>query len=476
MSGRDPDDQDTTGVIATDEYVATNTKQFFEDLDTLLRQPSISATGEGVDKCTTLVERLCSEYGFDETQTIETDGRPAVIARAFAGKEDHDESAPTVLLYGHYDVQPVDPEAWTSPPFEPTRRSGPDGRERIYARGAGDNKGQWFAHLCAVQAWRETGYLPANVVLLLEGEEESGSPNLSAVVKEHADLLAADLGYVADGPVDPSGTPHVLLGARGMVYVQIDACGPNRDLHSGNYGGPVPNPAWELVRVLSSMKDDNGRVTIEGYYDDVRPIDERDQETLDAMPFDATAMKRDLDIDAFAIAPGESYLETLLYYPTLNIGGMTSGYGGEGMKTILPSTAQVKVDMRLVADQDPGDVFDRFVDHVDRHSTGTVRLEVTELGRMHPQRTPLDHPLCEPVVDAVTGAWDTEPILKPTLGGSLPTAALSRILGVPCVVVPYANEDENNHSPDENLAVDCFVNGVKTTTRLLANLGSTPTA
>jgi len=459
-------DDPTDRLDAVDRRAEEGFEDALADLERLLAQPSISATGEGVRECTALAASLCEAYGFDRTSTVETPGQPAVVAHADAPAPD----APTVLLYGHYDVQPADPEEWTTPPFEPTRRPGPDGRERIYARGAGDNKGQWFAHLCAVRAWREAGELPTNVTLLLEGEEESGSPNLDALVERHTDTLAADLAFVADGPIDQSGRPHVLMGARGLLYVQIDARGPNRDLHSGNYGGPVPNPAWELVRLLASMRDGDGRVTIDGFYDDVRPVGERDREALAAMPFDPEATREDLDVEAFAAGPGESYLETLLYYPTLNVAGFTAGYGGEGAKTVLPSQAQVKLDMRLVADQEPDAVFERFREHVHRHATGTVRLEVTRHARMHPQRTPLDHPVREPVTDAVTDAWGVEPVLKPTLGGSLPTAAFERELGAPCVVVPYANSDENNHSPDENLAVDCFRNGVATTARLLATL------
>ncbi|WP_117595590.1 M20/M25/M40 family metallo-hydrolase [Haloprofundus halophilus] len=453
---------------APDDYVDERFDDFLEDLLGLLEQPSISATGEGVAECTDLAERLCREYGFDETETVETDGQPAIIAHAEADESADDR--PTLLLYGHYDVQPVDPDEWTSPPFEPTVREGPDGRERIYARGAGDNKGQWFAHLCAVRALRETTGLPVNVTLLLEGEEESGSPHLDQVVEERADELAADLTYVADGPIDASGRPHVLMGARGMLYVQLDATGPNRDLHSGNYGGPVPNPAWELNRILSSMKDDDGRVTIDGFYDDVRPITDLDREALDAMPFDAEAVEADLDIGGFANGPGDSYLEKLLYYPTLNIAGFASGYGGEGTKTIVPSTAKLKMDMRLVADQDPDEVYEKFCSHVENHASGTVDVEVSKFGTMSPQRTPLDHPARKPILDAVAEGWNTEPILKPTLGGSLPTAAFARHLETPVVVVPYANSDENNHSPDENLALDCFESGVRTTAALLDRL------
>lgn len=449
-------------------YVDEQFDGFLDSLFALLEQPSISATGEGVVECTDLAERLCFEYGFDETETVETEGQPSVIAHA---KTDADSDArPTVLIYGHYDVQPVDPEEWTSPPFEPTIREGPDGRERIYARGAGDNKGQWFAHLCAVRALRETTGLPVNVTLLLEGEEESGSPHLDEVVEEHADELAADLTYVADGPIDASGRPPALMGARGMLYVQLDATGPNRDLHSGNYGGPVPNPAWELNRILSSMKDEEGQVTIDGFYEDVRPITDLDREALDAMPFDSDAVKADLEIGRFPDGPGDSYLEKLLYYPTLNIAGFTSGYGSEGMKTIIPSTAKLKMDMRLVADQDPDDIYEKFHSHVEAHTSGTVDIEVSKLGTMSPQRTPLDHPIRESILDSVADGWDADPILKPTLGGSLPTAAFVRYLDTPVVVVPYANSDENNHSPDENLALDCFENGVRTTATLLERL------
>ncbi|WP_238392219.1 M20/M25/M40 family metallo-hydrolase [Halorussus amylolyticus] len=453
---------------AATDYVRDHRDDFLDDLFELLEQPSISTTGEGVGECTDLAERLCETYGFDSTQTVETDGQPAIIAHADAD-EGADEK-PTILLYGHYDVQPVDPDEWTTPPFEPTIRPGPDGRDRIYARGAGDNKGQWFAHLCAVRALRETTGLPMNVTLLLEGEEENGSPNLEAVVSEHADELAADLAYVADGPIDASGRPHVLMGARGMLYVQLDVTGPNRDLHSGNFGGPVPNPAWECVRLLSSMKDESGRVTIEGFYDDVRPITDLDREALEAMPFDADAVMDELEIGGFADGPGDSYLEKLLYYPTLNVAGFTSGYGGEGTKTILPSKAQVKMDMRLVADQDPDDIFEKFRDHVETHASDALSVEVTKHGTMDPQRTPLDHPVREPVLAAVADGWDDDPILKPTLGGSLPTAVFADHLDAPVVVVPYANSDEDNHSPDENLALWCFESGVRTTAALLARL------
>ena len=453
-----------------DAHVDERFDRLLEDLFELIAQPSISATGEGVEECTDLVEELCLAYGFDDVRVVETPGQPSVIAHAGAGAADDDR--PTVLVYGHYDVQPVTPELWTTPPFEPTIREGPDGTERIYARGAGDNKGQWFAHLCAVRALRETTGLPVDVTLLLEGEEESGSPNFEAVVRDNADELAADLAYVADGPIDASNRPHVVFGARGIAYVALEARGPNRDLHSGNFGGPVPNPARELVRLLGSMTDEFGHVTVEGFHDDVRPMTDLDREVLAAIPFDEAAMKADLDVEAFSLAPDESYLERLLYHPTLNIAGFTSGYGGEGMKTIVPSRARAAVDMRLVADQDPRDVYETFLAHVETHRSPGVEVDVSLLGTMTPQRTPLDHPVREPIMGAVRAAWDQEPILKPTLGGSVPTAYFSEYLDVPVVMVPYANRDENNHSPDENLSLECFRKGIRTTIRVLERMAA----
>lgn len=448
------------------EYAERQSEGALDDLFELLAQPSISATDEGIEPCLDLAERLCAEYGFDESERIDGGGQPALLARAEADADD----APEILIYGHYDVQPADPDEWTTPPFEPTIREGPDGRKRIYARGAGDNKGQWFAHLAAVRALRETTGLPVSVSLLLEGEEESGSPTLPGVVESVADRVDPELAYIADGPIDATGRPHVLMGARGILYVQVDAQGPDRDLHSGNYGGPAPNPAWALIELFDSMKDDEGRVTIEGFYDDVRPITDADRAVLEDIPFDADRFREEIGAPGLADGPGDEPVENLLYYPTLNVAGLTGGYGGEGMKTIVPSTATAKVDMRLVADQDPDHVYERFREHVESHAPDDVTIEVSRLGSMDPQRTPLDHPIREPIVDAVAAAWDGEPILKPSLGGSLPTYVFADALDVPCVTVPYANSDENNHSPDENLALWCFESGVRTTIELLGRI------
>lgn len=447
-------------------HVAAGMDDVRADLDALLRQPSISATGEGIEEAVDLVRRTCLAYGFDEARRIDTAGAPSVFARARADSDD----APTVLIYGHYDVQPADPEAWTSPPFEPTVRPGPDGRDRIYARGAGDNKGQWFAHLVAVDALRQTTGLPVNVDLFLEGEEESASPHLDEAVDAIADATDPDLIYVADGPIDAAARPHVIMGVRGIVYAQIDVEGPDRNLHSGGFGGLSPNPAVALIDILGSMWDETGRVTVDGFYDAVRPIADADREVLEAIPFDRDQVRESFGAPEFAHGPGSSPLERLMYYPTLNVCGFTSGYGGEGAKTIIPARATAKVDMRLVVDQDPADILDRFTAHVERHAPDTVDVEVSHLGSMAPHRTPVDHPVVAPIVEAVEVAWGDEPIIKPALGGSLPTQTFADAFGAPFVSVPYANPDEHNHSPDENLAIWCFENGIGTTIEVLRRL------
>jgi acetylornithine deacetylase/succinyl-diaminopimelate desuccinylase-like protein len=450
-------------------YVENHEEEFLDDLRSLLAQPSISATGEGIDRCVRQVRRLCLEYGFDEAEIVETPGNPAVIAHAFA---DADTDGSTALLYGHYDVQPATASEWRSPPFDPTVRDGPDGEPRLYARGAGDNKGQWFAHLCAVRALRETGGLPTDVTLVIEGGEESGSEHLAWLVEERREALGSDVAVVADGPIDESGRPHVLLGSRGLLYVDIEAEGANRDLHSGNFGGPVPNPATAVVELLASLRED-GRITLEGFYDDVRPLTDRDREVLAAIPFDETAAKADLGLSAFATDPDESYTERLLCRPNLNVAGLDAGYGGEGMKTVLPSKARAKIDFRLVADQDPDAVFDALRERVEADAPAGIDVELDRVAAMAPQRTPADSPVVEPTMRAVREGWDAEPILKPSLGGSVPTYVFADALDVPCLVVPYANADENNHAPDENIALSCFRAGIKTTVALLGELSET---
>lgn len=440
-------------------YIDAHRDDFVAQLLVLLRQPSISAQNVGVEECAELLREIMTGCGL-EAQLLPTAGKPVVFGQRLV-----DPLLRTVLIYGHYDVQPVDPlEAWESPPFEPTIRRG-----RIYARGSGDNKGQHLAQLLAMQAYLATwGELPVNVKVILEGEEESSSPHLARFVEEHRELLAADLVYTSDGPVHESGRPQVVLGVRGILYVELRARGAKSDLHSGNRGGVVPNPAWHLVDVLASMRDREGWVAIEGFYDTVRPQTAAERAAIADLPLDLPAILAEYGTDRLPPPAEPGYYERLMTLPTLNISGFRSGYGGEGMKTIIPATATAKLDMRLVVDQDPDDIFAKFSRHVRERAPD---VEVVRLGSMLPSKTPIENPYTRAVATAVARAYDEEPLVVPTLGGSLPDYVFTRILGLPSIMVPYANPDENNHAPNENLEIERYIKGIKICAAVLRNVG-----
>jgi acetylornithine deacetylase/succinyl-diaminopimelate desuccinylase-like protein len=448
---------DLTHVYA---YVDARREEFVDLLLRYLRQPSISTQDVGVEVCAELVLGMMRDCGL-EARLLPTAGKPVVF-----GQRAVDPGRRTVLIYGHYDVQPVDPlEAWETPPFEPTIRNG-----RIYARGAGDNKGQHLAQLLAVRSYLATeGALPVNVKVILEGEEESSSPHLARFVEEHRELLAADLVYTSDGPVHESGRPQVVLGVRGILYVELRARGPKSDLHSGNRGGVVPNPAWRLVEVLASMRDAHGRATIEGFYDDVRPLTAAESAAIARLPLDLAKVFASYGVTRLPPPEGLGYYERLMAQPTLNICGFASGYSGEGMKTIIPATATAKLDMRLVPDQDPDDVFEKLTRHVRERAPDVA---VARLGSMLPSRTPIENPYTQAVIAAVAEATGEEPLVVPSLGGSLPDYVFTRILGLPSVTVPYANPDESNHAPNENLEIERYLKGIKICATVLRNVGA----
>jgi len=441
------------------DYVDAHRDAFVEELFLLLRQPSISTQDVGVERCAEMLRDVMAGCGL-EARLLPTPGKPVVYGQRIG----HPGRA-TVLIYGHYDVQPVDPlDAWISPPFEPTIRDG-----RIYARGSGDNKGQHLAQLLAIRACLATvGELPVNVKVIVEGEEESSSPHLAQFAEQHRSLLAADVVYVSDGPVHESGRPLVVLGVRGILYVELNARGARSDLHSGNRGGVVPNAAWELVELLASMRDREGRVLIEGFHDAVRPPTEAERAAIARLPLDLDTVLRELGTTRLPPPEGVGYYERLMLRPTLNICGLHSGYTAAGKKTIIPAAAMAKVDMRLVPDQDPDDIFEKFVRHV---AARAPALQVQRLGSMRPSRTPIENPYTEAVVRAVTRACGEVPLVVPSLGGSLPNYVFTEILGRPCLTVPYANPDENNHAPNENLEIERFIQGIKTCAAVLHGLG-----
>jgi len=424
-----------------------------------LRQPSISAYGECMQETAHYLMDWLQRMEFDSF-CLPTAGWPMVV-----GRRTDAPGKPPVLIYGHYDVQPPDPlEAWISPPFEPTIRNG-----RLYARGVGDNKGQHFANLLGVEtllACRDR--LPCNVVFLLEGEEERGSPHMPEFVSQNRDLLQADLVIVSDGPVHTSGRCVLEFGVRGVASFELRAHGANQDLHSGNWGGVAPNPLWTLVHLLSTMKNAQGEVTIEGFYDRVLPPGELERAALDALPVDEQEVKSRLGLKEFDAPLDRPFYDRLSLFPTFTINGLHGGYSGPGSKTVLPHEAFVKCDIRLVEAQSVEDILDRVEAHVKCHAPG---VEFIRQGGMDPSRPPLDSPYAAPLFAAISHAQGEEPLRVPAMGGSLPNYVFTKILGLPTFVVPYANADEANHAPNENMEVERFYRGIKTCAAMLDFLG-----
>ncbi len=441
-------------------YIDQNQEALLKRLIDYLRRPSISAYGEGIAEVADYIAGVMRKMGL-RVKIMPTSGWPMVF-----GESAHLPGAPTVLLYGHYDVQPPDPlEAWTTPPFEPTIRDG-----RLYARGVGDNKGQHFAQLMALEMLLICrGSLPCNVKVLLEGEEEIGSPHMPEFIAAHSEELRADLVIVSDGPVHESGRSIISFGVRGVLDIELRARGANQDLHSGNWGGIVPNPLWTLVHLLATMKNKRGEITIEGFYDNVQPQNELERAALAQLPIDVDKVKQDLDLQRLDEPQERGYFERLSAWPTLTINGIHGGYGGPGSKTVLPHEAVAKCDIRLVEAQSAAEILAKVKAHVQRYAP-----EVTVLshGAMDPSKTPLDSPYTELLRQAIVSAQGEEPLLVPAMGGSLPNYVFTRTLGIPAFGVPYANADEANHAPNENLEVARYFMGIKTGASMLSYLGT----
>lgn len=433
------------------------------DLLRIVRQPSISAQNLGVRECAELEEALLKDAGL-ETLVLETSGHPMIYGEWLGAP-----GKPTVLFYGHYDVQPPDPlDLWESPPFEPDIRDG-----RIYARGVADNKAQHFSHIAAIRAWmKSTRSLPVNVKILLEGEEEVGSPHLDETVREHRDLLAADLVYTSDGPITDERYPEISFGVRGMLYVELRATGPNRDLHSGHWGGVSPNPIWELVRLLNTMIDDENHVLIEGFYDNVLEPTPGARRAMDTLPFDTKETIAGIGITEMTPPANLPYADRIMAQPTLNIAGFTGGYGGPGSKTIIPSKATVKIDMRLVPEQTPDEIWEKIQAHVERHAkSSSAEIEIVRMdGGMIPSFTPVEHPLANVVRDAVEAGFGQRPIDIASAGGSLPDATWTKTLGLPSFLIPYGAPEQANHSPNESYRIERLWQGIATSATLLALL------
>ncbi len=438
-------------------YIESNQDRFVSELCTYLAKPSVSTQNRGVTECAQFIMEHMNRIGIP-SRLLSTPGFPVVY-----GELKNPSAKRTLLIYGHYDVQPPDPlEEWVSPPFTPTFRDG-----RLYARGAGDNKGPHFAHLKAIEAWLVAEKaLPVNLKIILEGEEEMGSQNLPAFVEEHKDLLAADFVYAADGPMHDTWRPLVFLGLRGIVTFELRAKGANQDFHSGNFGGVAPNPVWDLIHLLASMRDHHGRIRIEGFNDSIRPPSDAEKRSIRKIPFQPEKLLKAWELEQFAGPPEIPFHHKLMFQPNFNVCGFTGGYGGEGVKTVIPHQAKVKIDIRLVPDQDPADILKKIQSHIDKMGFKNIEM-ITDGFSYPPSRTSLEHPFCQAVIQAAEKGFGQEPVVYPSIGASAPNYLFTKVLGLPAVWATYSPPDERNHAPNENTTVDIFMKGVRTTAVLM---------
>jgi acetylornithine deacetylase/succinyl-diaminopimelate desuccinylase-like protein len=389
-----------------------------------------------------------------ETEVMPTAGHPVVLGEWRNAGAD----APTVLIYGHYDVQPAEPlELWTTPPFEPAVRDG-----RVYARGSVDDKGQLYLHIKALEAHLAArGSLPVNVIVLAEGEEEVGSEHLAEFVEAQSDRLRADVVVISDSSMFAPGLPSLLFSLRGLAYLQIDVQGPDRDLHSGSYGGAVVNPAMALARILASLHDSDGRVAVKGFYDGVRDWGDEVREQIRSLPFVESAFREETGADSLGGERGFSVLERLWTRPTCEVNGLLSGYTGQGAKTVLPAHAMAKVSFRLVPDQDPAQIAKLVRAHIASVAPKGVRIEVQELHGGRPWKAEPSGPLFEAARRALTAAFGREPVLTGE-GGSIPVVGdFERILGAPVLLLGFGLPGENAHAPDEWMSLDNFNKGMR---------------
>ncbi len=446
-------------------HVQANKGRYLEELKSFIRQPSISTIDVGMGEASQMLAAFMRRLGI-RTTIYPTRRHPVVFGEI--GPEDGAAPAGmrTLLVYGHYDVQPPEPlEKWVTPPFEPAVRDG-----KLYGRGTSDNKGQLFAHLKGLESYlavtgAESGAagaaarLPIKIKYLFEGEEETGSPNLRPFVLEHKELLRADAAIFSDSHYHESGRPSLILGLKGLLPLELRAKELASDQHSMK-ATVLPSAPWRLVTLLSTIKGEDGLVKIDGFYDTVRAPLPEEMEAADRIPVNDTEIlkahgaKHLLD-NRF----GRRYYHNMMFEPTFNISGLVSGYTGKGTKTVLPAEASVKIDIRLVPDMRPDDIHAKVVRHLEKHGYGDVEVARAELGLI-PSRTPITNPYVEVARRAAADAWGDEPVIFPSTGGAGPNYIFTDDLGVPCIVIPFAASDQANHAPNESLVLDGFEKGI----------------
>jgi acetylornithine deacetylase/succinyl-diaminopimelate desuccinylase-like protein len=451
------------------DFINVQRDRYVEELKQYLAIPSISALPAhhaDVRRAAEWSADHMRAIGLEHVRLIETPGNPIVY-----GDWLHATDAPTLLFYGHYDVQPVDPvELWESPPFEATVREG-----ELYARGAADDKGQVFMHFKAIEAhMKQNGRLPVNIKVFLEGEEEVGSLHLDDFVRNHKDMLAADVVVISDSAMFARDIPSICYGLRGLVYYQIDLRGTKTDLHSGVFGGAMANPAFVLAQILAQLKDKSGRVKIAGFYDDVRELTGQERAEWQKLPFDEKQYRKEWGAPKLAGEAGYSVLERLWGRPTVEVNGLLSGFTGEGPKTVIPAVAMAKVSMRLVPNQDPDTIAQQFEAYIKKVAPPTVELKLTRLHGGRPWMAEFDSPFIQAAARAIEKGFGKTPVFTRE-GGSIPVVAtFQHELGVPSVLFGVGLPDENAHAPNEKLDLRNFHGGVIASAHLYREIAALP--
>ncbi|MFW5973302.1 MAG: dipeptidase [Bacteroidota bacterium] len=446
------------------EYARSNAERFVSELEDWLRIPSISTDPtyrEDVRRAADWLADNLRAVGVQKVELRETGGHPIVYAEHIV-----DADRPTVLIYGHYDVQPPDPlELWDSPPFEPVVKDG-----TLYARGSSDDKGQLFMHVKAAEAYLAQGDPPVNLKFMIEGEEESGSNHLVPYIEDHRDELAADIVLVSDTALFGPDVPSITSGLRGMAYCEVTLTGPDRDLHSGVYGGAVENPINALCRLIGNLHDERHRVMVPGFYEDVVEMTDEERQTYRELPFDEEDWKQSIGIEASRSEEGYSVLEATTARPTLDVNGMWGGYIGEGAKTVLPSRASAKISMRLVPDQDPEDIADKLKTYFEAHTPPTMTLKFRKHHGGYPVLVDTSSPAMQSAKAALQGVFGEEPYFTRE-GGSIPVVSdFKRILGLDTVLMGFGLASDSIHSPNEHFDLERFHQGVESSIRFMEHL------
>ncbi len=447
------------------QFVERNKDRYLSELKELIAIPSISTKPENkgdIERCSQWVSDQLKSIGMSSVQIFQTPGHPIVYADWLGAP-----GKPTVLFYGHYDVQPVDPvNLWTSPPFDATIRG-----DNLYARGSADDKGQVFIHFKAIEAYmKNLGALPVNIKMIVEGEEEIGSEHLEQWVKEHKDLLKADLVLISDTGMFKKGVPSITYGLRGLAYLQVDLVGPKSDLHSGSFGGSVHNPIQALAEIIAGLHDKNGRVTIPRFYNDVRKLTAEERRAFAKLPWNDKQYAKELGVRQLHGEKGFTTLERLWARPTLECNGIWGGFTGEGAKTVLPSEAHAKISMRLVPDQKSTRIAGLFERHIKKIAPKTTKVTVRSLHGGEPAITPIDSPGVKAAVAALEKGFGKKPLYQRE-GGSIPIVVqFKQLLGLDTVLLGFGLPDENAHAPNEFLNLDNFFGGIRTSIHFYDNL------